>query len=179
MKRFLAISVACIAALFCGCKKTMLTQDQIEARLGAIIPDAVITEISLVETEDEVSYSGSMENDRARYDFKLDAYTGQTLWWLKTPFGDSENDKDTDVSTDTEFKKPLTETDTEIDFIGESSVKNVLRERFPMLAVNSIYLDEFADPPVYTGRINTEEGHYDFEVDAVTGDILELSPVAG
>lgn len=172
--KILATVLFILTAILCtSCStQTLMSQDDIIARLKKIIPDAEVKSITYVVNSEDNSkyYEGYMESEIAKYDFKLDAYTGNTLSWKKTSYieqdiGASETESDI-IHSNNEVKL----------YLGEYQVKEIVAENCPnFMGLKSLDFNEHNGIPIYTGTAFTTAGlYYDFEINAVTGEVISL-----
>ena len=140
--------------------ETTLSTDEI----SQLIQDqytGTITEMEIDKEFNKVVYEVEVKDDEVEYDLKLDGDTGEVL--------KEEQHKDFDDDT----KNTAQGNKANSDLIGDQKVREIALGQFDG-TVTDFELDEDDDRLVYEIEIRNGEKEADFEIDAVSGDILEM-----
>jgi len=140
---------------------------------GAAIDD--ITEFYLENDDGKVKYDGKLYFANVKYEFLINAVDGTILEW------EQENKKTTAAADVTPIGKEDTGSVKPVDngtvitstYIGIPKVKEILLFRVPGATIGTIDL-EYDDGEVkYEGEMYLNNFKYEFEIDAVTGAVLD------
>lgn len=144
-----------------------------EARAAALarIPGATITKLELSRDDGKAEYEGEMYLDNVKYKFKMNAANKMFTEWQ------TETDTHIHSTPAAVTVKPATKTTSGSTnaYIGEAKAKQIAmtRANITNATVTELYL-EYDDGHVeYDGEMHLGSVQYEFEIDAVTGTILE------
>lgn len=133
------------------------------------VDGATITKLELSKDDGRTQYDGEMVLANIKYTFKIDAATGVFMEWK------AETEDDSHGTATAAAVKPATKTTsgTTATYIGEAAARAIALKKAPGATVTELYL-EYDDGKVeYDGKMILGNTEYEFEIDAVSGAILE------
>lgn len=120
-------------------------------------PGGTIKEISFDFEDGRAVYEGELLHNGREYEFDIDAVSGDILKWK------DDGPMDTD-------DQPLLDDSS---YIGLEKAKTIVLERLPGAQVLELKLDRDDGRVIYEGEMITDSLEVDFEVDAVSGNIVK------
>ena len=120
-------------------------------------PDGTIKEISFDFENGRAVYEGELLYNGREYEFDIDAVSGDILKWRD----DGPMDPD---------DQPIPDDGA---YIGLEKAKEIALQRLPGAQVLELKLDRDDGRVIYEGELATDTLEADFEIDALTGDILK------
>lgn len=144
-------------------KDTKLNTDSIQQMVSEQYP-GTITELELDKEGTKKVYEVEVRDGDTETDLKLDADTGEVLK-EKSEVIDADDDFD-----DNEKENTVAKTD---DLISEKKATDIAKKEFDG-EVREVELDEDNGRAVYELELVKDKKEADFDIDAVTGEILEM-----
>lgn len=143
-----------------------LSTDEIRQMVTEQYP-GTITEMELEKELNKIVYEVEVESNGKEIDLKLDGNTGEVLKTKEKEIINNENDDDTD---DRDDDKNIDPSKAEIDAnkAGEIALKEFAG------TITDLELDEDDGRLVYEIEVRDGKEEADFDIDATTGEILEL-----
>ncbi len=122
--------------------------------------NATITELKLDRDDGTMIYEGEAVKDNERYEFEIDAATGNVREWKvrtisSTPVQDNGS------------------------YIGFDKAKEIVLSRVPGATITEMELDRDDGRMIYEGEAYKDGTEYEFTIDASTGDVYEWSSEGG
>ena len=115
-----------------------------------------MTKLELDKEDGRWIYEGEIRKDNVEVDFEIDAYSGEIIQW------DQDIDDDDHPNTTLSGK-----------VIGMDKAKQIAEARLPDGQVVELELDEDDGRLIYEGEIETAAVEAEFEIDAITGEVIK------
>jgi uncharacterized membrane protein YkoI len=142
-----------------------ISVDQVKQIVLEKVPDATLTEIELDKDDGILTYNVEANNSLNKYEFYIDANTGVIL-----KFETDVIDDHTVATTPSTSASALDEQAK----ISVDQVKQIVADKVPGAVIKELELDECDGRLTYEVEAYNGQTEYDFEIDAITGDILEF-----
>ena len=169
MKRRISAVMCCVILIvsITGCSKNeaddldVIAEEEAKEKAlthAGVTEDRVtFTSVRLEKEDGQTYYDVSFYGGGIEYDYDIDAVNGNII--------EFEQDQETSVSQNIE----------NVEDIGEEKAKQIAVERIPGVDSEQITIqkEEDDDKPVYKGNFVYEGKEYEFEIDALTGDVLD------
>lgn len=140
-----------------------LTSDEARALVEEKIPGAEITSFSLDWDDGRYQYEGKAYLDNVKYEFEIDAETGEFIKWESKSQGSGNGNGNGNSGTSGGSSQRMT----------LEEAKAVVLEKIPNATILEIELDKEDGRCYYEGEAVDGSVEYEFCMDAVTGEILE------
>jgi uncharacterized membrane protein YkoI len=131
---------------------------------GVVEADAIFLKVHLDHDDSRVVYEVEFYSGNTEYDYEIDAVDGQIL----------ESDKDIEYYS---IPNRSLATTNAGQYIGEEKAKSAALEHAGVTAEQAIFIKAYLDHDdgrvVYDVEFYSGNTEYDYEIDAVSGDILE------
>jgi len=153
-------------------KSGYLTEAEARSRSESFVKNAAVTDLDLEKKNGRYVYEIELYKEGAEYELELDAKTGEQIS-LKSKW---EGDKEKPITTTSKAIVPTTKpavTKPAPQKLTEDEVKKILQEKVPGGTVRELELKEDDGRLEYKGEIITDDYEYEFELDAVSGGVLE------
>lgn len=148
-------------------ERQYITEEAARALVLAEIPGAEFTEFKFERDDGRRIYKGEAVLERTEYEFKIDAATGEFIKW------ESERMDEDDWREHQEKQVGGPKDPSPSEYVGKKGAEDIVLAQLPGAQVGKIKLDKDDGRAVYEGKAWLDGWEYEFEIDAVSGEILD------
>lgn len=128
------------------------------------VPNGQITELKLDDADSSLPvYEGEVWKDQTEYEFEINALTGEFIKW----------ETERQYGAGTSNSSSVNNTQDQTSLIGYEKAKQIAFNKVPGAQLKKLELDRDDGVSIYEGELWKDGVEYEFEINAVTGDILK------
>lgn len=133
-------------------------------------PGAEVLELELDEDDGRAVYEGKLVKDGMEAEFDIDAVTGEILKWEEET---AKTRAPAQAGTPPQQSTTTPGGTTDSTYLGVAQARDIVLAKLPGAVIKELDFDYEDGRPVYEGEALKDGLEIDFEIDAVTGDILK------
>lgn len=137
--------------------------------------NATVTDLHLDREDGRLVYEGDMKDDSYRYEFEIDAQSGDVLKWEKEARRNQNTGSGTGSQNGQSSGNQNSGSQAEANTIGTDAASSIAlgKAQAGDARITEIQLDREDGRTVYEGEMRDSSFEYDFEIDAYSGDVMQ------